>query len=159
GVGHGVAHVEEATKQLAQLQAARSWTWRAVVAVQAPDRLLEGLAPDEAHGVEGATVRVSAQPVDRHDTWVFKATGDLAFQQEASAALRVGEVSFLDLLESDLAVQLPVPCEEHFTESSAGVRANDLIPEPGRGGSVRHVAGRRRVRECRLGRKNVQCGL
>ena len=73
GVIDGVADVEEAAEQLAQLQrSAAGVVLQRVVAVEVLDGLLERVALDEPHGVIGASAAVGAQAVDRHDARVLQ---------------------------------------------------------------------------------------
>jgi hypothetical protein len=44
--------------------------------VKALDGLLETVAADETHGIEGSAVGVVAQTIDRHNAGVFQAAGD-----------------------------------------------------------------------------------
>src|SRR5271154_5484524 len=70
---------------------------RRLVPVEMGDGLLEAVALDEAHGVEGPTVAVDAQAVDRHDAGMLKSAGDAGLQQEACPALRLTGVAFAGL--------------------------------------------------------------
>jgi hypothetical protein len=94
--------------------------------VEVLDDVLEGVAADEAHGVEGAAVGVGAQAVDGDDAGVLQAAGHLGFEQKPRPAVGVVGVAALDLLEGDLAVELAVVGHKHFAEAAAGVRPQDL---------------------------------
>ena len=91
GVGHHVAHGHEPVQELPQGQVPlpRVATVAFLGLVEAIDRLLEGLPLDESHGVVGAALGVAAQAVDGHDARVLEPSGDLGFEQEAGAAVRV----------------------------------------------------------------------
>jgi hypothetical protein len=100
------------------------------------DGVLEAVAADEAHGVVGAAVAVTAQAVDGDDAGVLQAAGDLGFEEEAGSALGVVGVPVLDLLEGDLAAQLLVAGHEHLAQAPLGVRPQDQEAAGGRGGGV-----------------------
>src|SRR5205823_8377135 len=69
GVGDGVAHVHETAQELSQRQGPLSRVAAgAFRLVEAADSLVEAVALDEAHGIEGPAVQVLPQAVDRHDT-------------------------------------------------------------------------------------------
>src|SRR5262249_39617308 len=101
------------------------WTLSPVVLV---DRLLEADAADQPHGVIRAPILVGPQAVDRHDSGVLQAAGDLGFTDEPGAAVRVVGCSELDLLQGDITAQLFIPGEEDRAEPTAGVRADDAEP-------------------------------
>ena len=83
-VGDGVTHVDEPAEQLAQSERPlRGKAAGDVGLVKAVDGLLQAVASDEAHGVEGASVGVGAQAVDRHDARMLQAAGDLRLAEEA----------------------------------------------------------------------------
>jgi hypothetical protein len=94
-------------------------------AMEALDGLFQAVALNEAHGVEGPAVGILAQAVNRHDPWVLQSPGDFRFEQETLAALRVGRVLALDLLEGNLAMQFFVLGHEHLPQSSFGVQPED----------------------------------
>ena len=121
-----VADVDEPPQQLAQLQrAAAGVRLQRLVPMGPLDRVLEAVAADEAHGVEGAAVAVGAQAVDRHDPRMLQPAGDLGFEYEALSAGRVVGVAVEDLLQGHLAVQLGVQRHEHGAEAAPGVRPED----------------------------------
>jgi hypothetical protein len=105
GVIDGVADIEEAAEQLAELEVARrpltrpaatlSLGKRARVraaSMEVLDGLLEAVSPDEPHRVIGAPAAVGAQAVDRDDARVLEAAGDLglAHRRQAGAGGGVG---------------------------------------------------------------------
>ena len=96
--------------------------------VEPLDGLLEAVALDEPHGVEGPAVAVGAQAVDRHDAGVFEPAGDLGLEQEPLPAGRVVGVVVEDLLERHLAVQLGVERHEHGPQAAPGVGPQDAEP-------------------------------
>jgi hypothetical protein len=65
---------------------------------------------------DAQAVRVGAQAVDGYDAGVFQAAGDLGFQEEAGAAVRIVGVPVLDLFEGNLAVQLFVASYKHLSQ-------------------------------------------
>src|SRR5690242_14151515 len=87
----GVADVDEPPQQLAQLQLTRAdgLSGRRAGCMEPLDRRLERVAPYQAHGVEGPAIPVGPQAVDRDDTRVFQAAGDLRLELEPPAADRV----------------------------------------------------------------------
>ena len=90
GVGDGVADVEEPPEQLLEGQGPGSGVGlEGVVGVEAGDGVLEALAPDEPHGVEGPAVVVVAQAVDGDDPGVFQPAGDLGLEEEPGLAVEV----------------------------------------------------------------------
>src|SRR5262249_27651853 len=123
GVMDGVADVEEAPEQLAQLQRASAGVvlYR-VVAAEVLDGLLEALAPDESHGVIGASIAVCAQTIDRDDAWVLESPGDLGLEDKSLAAGRVVGMLLEDLLERHLAMQLDIESGEDLAQSAARMR-------------------------------------
>ncbi len=96
--------------------------------VEAIDRLLEGLALDEPHGVEGAALGVASQAVDRNHARVLEASGDLGLEQEAGAAVRVVGAFGSELLERDLAIQLGVEGHGDLAKAPLGMRPEDAEP-------------------------------
>ena len=76
------------------------------------DGFFEAVAPDKPHRVKRPAVRIAAQAVDRHDSRVLEAAGDLGLDQKAPAARGVVGMPVEDLLERDLAVQLGVERDE-----------------------------------------------
>ena len=143
GVVDRVADVQEPPQQLVQLQRPPARVGlQAVVGVEAVDGLLEVVAADEPHGVEGPAVAVGPQPVDRDDARVLQPAGDLGLQQEPLAAGRVVGVRVEDLLEGHLAVQLGVQGDEDGAQAAAGMRPEDAEPLAVGGGRADGVAGR-----------------
>ena len=102
--------------------AAAAGRWKCV------DRFLEAVAADEPHGVIRAAVAVSAQSVDRDDTGVLEAAGDLGLDEEAVSAGGVVGAVVEDLLEGDLAVELGVEGNEDRAQAASGVRPEDAEP-------------------------------
>ena len=96
-----------------------------LVAVEVPDRFLEGLTADEPHGVIGPAVAVGAQAVHRHDAGVLQPAGDLGLEHEAGAAGGVVGVRVEDLLDGDFAVQFAVQGDEHRSQAPFRVRPQD----------------------------------
>ena len=96
------------------------------------DRLLQVVAANEPHGVEGPTVSVGAQAIHRHDARVLQAARDFSFQQKADAAVKmVGEL-LLDLLESHLAAEFFILRHEDFAQAALGMRSQNAKPRAGR---------------------------
>ena len=89
---------------------------------------LEAVAADEPHGVVGAAVGVGTQAVDRDDSGVLQAAGDLGLDEEAGAAGRVVGVPVQDLFEGDLAVQFGVERNEDRPESALGMWPENAKP-------------------------------
>src|SRR5262249_40811505 len=84
GIGNGIANDDEARQQGTKLEFRR--TRPALVgSVVEIDGVLESLALDEAHGVEGPAVGVLAQAVYRHDARMLQTAGDLRFADKAAA--------------------------------------------------------------------------
>ena len=105
------------------------------------DRLLEGIASDEPHGVIRTSTVVSAQAVDRDDARVLEAAGNFGLQEEALAADRIVGVPVEDLFERDFAVQLDVHGDEDGPQATLGVRAEDTESLALGGGAAHRVAG------------------
>ncbi len=105
------------------------------------DCLLEGIAPDEPHGVVGPAVGVGAQAVDRDDPGVLEPAGDLGLEQEACSADRVVGVLVEDLLERHLAVQLLIEGDVDGAQSAAGVGPEHAEPLPAGGCRADRDAG------------------
>ncbi len=122
GIGHRVADVEEAPKEVAepdrQLARRRLLCDRPVVA---GDGLLERVAAEEPHGIVRTTGGVLApEPADGDDSRVLELARDLGLADEPGADLdRVGVV-LLDLLEGDLPAQLLVDREGDQPQTPAG---------------------------------------
>ena len=94
------------------------------------DRLAEGLATDEPHGVERLVVFLAAgQLVDRHDVGMFELAGDLRFLEEPSPVSRVRGRLGLDLLERDLAVEVGVAGEPDLAEAPLGMQPGQSVPQ------------------------------
>ena len=111
----------------------------ALVGVEALDRLLEAVAPDEPHGVVGAAVVVAAQAVDRDDPRMLQAAGDLGLEQESLPAVRVVGVIVEDLLERHLTIQLGVESDVNGPQSAPRMRPQHPESEAlggGRAGAV-----------------------
>ena len=83
------------------------------------DRLLEGLALDEGHGVERPVV-ILPQAVDRHDAGVLEPGGDGGLAEEPPPR-RVVELVGPDPLQGHRAVQLLLVGGEHFPQAATGV--------------------------------------
>ena len=142
GVIDGVADVEEAAEQLAQLQrAAAGVVLERVVAVEMLDGLLEGVALDEPHGVIGAPAAVGAQAIDRHDARVLQPAGDLGLGDEPLAADGIVGVLLEDLLQRHLAVQLGIQGHEHLAQPAARVRPQHAEPLAIAGGRADRQTG------------------
>ncbi len=77
------------------------------------DRFLEAVAADKPHRVIRTAVIIRAQTVNRHDSGMLEAARDLGLDQKAVSAGRVVGAVVVDLLESDLAVELRVQCDEN----------------------------------------------
>ena len=128
GVIDCVAHVQEAAEELAELERAFARVGFEVgIAVKGGDRRLEAVATDEPHCIKGAPVGVGAQAIDRDDSRVLEAAGDLGFEQEACAAGWVESVVVEDFLECDFAVELAVDGDEDGAEPTFGVGSQDAI--------------------------------
>ena len=137
GVIDGIADVHEAAEKLAQFQVARSRG----TGMEPLDRLLQGIAPDEPHGVEGAAVAIGTEAVDRHDARVLQAPGDLGLEQEAFPAGLVIGVVVEDLLEGHLAVELGIERHEDRAQPAPGVRPEHAKPLAVAGGRADGVGG------------------
>ncbi len=141
-VADSVADVQEPPQELAQVQRPAARVVReCLVGVEAADGLLETIALDEPHGVEGASVAVGAQSVDRDDAGVFQTAGDLGLDEEPLAAGGVVGVVVEDLLERDLAVELRVERHEDGPQAAPGVRPQDAESLAVAGGRAHGVAG------------------
>jgi len=118
-----VTNAHEVIEQLAELT-------RAVGdrpgGVELADRLLQGLAPHEPHGVERAAVAGLSQGINRHNAGVLQSTSDFGLEQETGLALGVAGLRLLDQLEGDLAVQPAVASHEHLAQAPARQRPQDL---------------------------------
>src|SRR5207253_1380796 len=78
----GVADVGEPPQQGAEGEGAYPGVApEPVPFVEGSDGVLEGVAADEPHGVEGPAVGVGSQPVDRDNPRVFQPPRDLSFGQ------------------------------------------------------------------------------
>ena len=109
--------------------------------MEALDRLLEALALDQPHGVEGAALGVAAQAVDRDDAGVLQPPGDLGLQQEAGAAVRVVGMAVEDLLQRHLAVQFRIEGHEDGPQAAPGMGPEDAEPLAVGGGRADGEAG------------------
>src|SRR5262249_40182265 len=127
-VGDRVAHVEEARQESAEFQRMteriRASLCSAIRCIRGTaqsmkprDHLLEALPAHEPHCIERPAIRMMAQAVDRHDSGMLQATGDLCFKQKPRTGLTFAGVPLLDFLESHLAVQLFV--ERHGNDTQA----------------------------------------
>ena len=158
GVGDRLADVHEAAQQLAEGDRVEA----PAAGVEGVRGVLEGVAPDEPHGVIRPAALVAAEAVDRHDAGVLQAAGDLGLQEEAAAGGRVVREAALDLLERDAAVQFEVLGDADLPEAALRVRLEDAVAGgPGRqldlhAGPGRHVRGIR-IRPPR-GRRNAGGG-
>src|SRR5262249_51141754 len=104
--------------------------------VEGGDGVLEAIALDKAHGVEGSAVGVAAQAVDGHDARMLQLAGDLRLQKEARPALRLGGVPRLDLLQGDLAMEFLVTGYENLAQATPSVRPQDAKAGDGSGGTA-----------------------
>jgi hypothetical protein len=132
-----------------------SYVAGARAAVEPRDRLLEVVPLDEAHGVKRPAVGVRTEPVDRHDAGVLQAAGYLRLQDEAAAAVGVVGMERLDLLESDLAVQLLVKGDENLAQAPLGMRpqhpvAETVPPDEVHGADGGSLVGRAAMRQAGL---------
>jgi hypothetical protein len=89
--------------------------------VESLDRLLKGLALNEAHGVTRLALGVVGQGIHRHDARVLQPGGDLGFDEEAAPALGVLGMAFEQPLEGDLAIQPFVVSDKYLAKSAAGM--------------------------------------
>ena len=92
---------------------------------------LEVVSLDESHGIEGATVVVNPQAVDRHNPRMLQAPGDLCLKEESRAAVFPAGVLPLDLLQRHLAVYFLVLRDEDFSQAALGVRTEYAVARPG----------------------------
>ena len=83
---------------------------------------------DESHGIEGSTVSIVPQAVDRDNSGMLEFTGDLGLGHKPRPAPLVVCVRILDLLEGDGAVELGVEGHRDLSQASPGMRPQD--PEP-----------------------------
>ena len=167
GVVDGVTHIEEAAQKLAQLEGTSAGiAFQSLLMMEAVDGLLEGITPDESHGVIGPATGVGSQAVDRHDSGMLQAARDLGFEQESLAADGVVGVGVEDLLQRHLAVQLAVEGHEDDTEATPGMRAQDVEPLTVGGGRADRERGGAvgggtdvGLGGLRAGAEVVECGL
>src|SRR5213076_2888422 len=89
--------------------------------MKTPDRLLETIALDEAHGVEWAAIGILAKAIDRHDTGMFQPAGDLRLQHKTRSATRIFGKALLNLLEGYLSVQFFIEGHVYLTQASLGM--------------------------------------
>jgi hypothetical protein len=89
--------------------------------VEAPDRVTQRPALDEAHGVTRPAFGVLPQAMHRHNAGVLQLRRDLGFKKESPLALGIVPMVLLDALQGHLAVQLLVLGQVDFTQATAGV--------------------------------------
>ena len=112
--------------------------------MESSDRLLQRLTPNESHGVIRTSVLIDAHAVDRNDTGVFEAAGDLGLEQKPSSTGLIVGVAIEDLLERHLTIEFRIECDEHRPKATPRMRtqhAESLAPRARsceRIGSARH---------------------
>jgi hypothetical protein len=144
GVVDRVADVDEPPEELAEGKRPLAWIalefW---VAMEALDRFLERIAPDEPHGVVRPAVVVVPESINRNDPGMLQAAGDLGLDQESGPAHLVVGVVVEDLLERDLAVQLGVESHEDSAQAALSVGPEDSKPLAIAGRNPERHRGRR----------------
>ena len=83
--------------------------------MKALNRLLEAVASDKAHRVERSAVGIATETVDRNDVGVLETARDFSFLEEARPAVFIIGVAVLDFFQGDLAVQLLIASDKHFS--------------------------------------------
>ena len=128
-VADRLADVDERLEQPGQLQ--RVGRPGGATRVVIGDRLAEGAAADEPHGVERLVVLGPAgQLVDGDDVGVFELPGDLGLLEEPPPHLGVVGLLGLDLLEGDLAVEVGVAGDPDLAQAPLGVQAGERVARP-----------------------------
>src|SRR5262245_56096720 len=96
------------------------------------DRRFQRLAVNEAHDVARLAIRALDHTVNRHDAGMFELGGNLGFQLEAPACIRLCRTLRLDALEGDVAVELLIAAQKDFAEAAMfpGAEGGD-VAEPG----------------------------
>ena len=125
--GDGVADAHKPIEELAEFERAHSVVEPAG-SVERLDHAVKGFAADESHRVERPSVVALAQAVDRDDAWVFEASRDFGFDDEAGLALGTVGIVILNFLERDLAIELAVEGQEDLAEPASPMRPQDLKP-------------------------------
>jgi hypothetical protein len=119
----GVADGDEPGEELVERQgvAERRRVLDLVRLLELLDRGLEAVAADEPHRVVRSAVGIAAQAVDRDNSGVFEPSGDLGLENEPELAIGLASMSFLDLLQRHLAVQLGVDGDVDLAQATPGV--------------------------------------
>ena len=122
-VGHGVADADERRQQVDQPD--RVGLAGGPLLVIGPDRLAQGAAPDEPHGV---IRRIAlAQLVDRHDPRVLELRRDLGLVEEPRADDRVVGLVGAQLLQRDLAAERAVAGQPDPAHAPLGVQVGQRV--------------------------------
>ena len=83
GVLDRVADVDQPAQQLPQFQAPLSRVTLGLISFVEPlDGGLQAVSFDEPHRIKWPPITVLPEPIDRYDTWVLQAAGDLGFEEE-----------------------------------------------------------------------------
>src|SRR5262249_23199837 len=127
GIGHRLAHTNEALQQVAENQDAG-------LAVVCLDRLTEGPALNEPHRIIRLPRGVPFQGVNGDDARMLQLGGNLRLVEEAPPRLGAAPVR-ANLLERDRPIQLAVTAEADLTQPTPGVQSLDgestRLPRPG----------------------------
>src|SRR5262249_19898880 len=100
GIVDRVADVEEPPQELALLERTRAGiALQPLVVMEMLYRLLETVAPDKSHSVIRPAIAVGAKTVNRDDSRVLQAAGDLGLHHEPLAACRFISVSLQYVLQ------------------------------------------------------------
>ena len=96
------------------------------------DGLFQTVPANEPHGIERAAILVMAQTVDRHDPRMLQSAGHFGLTDEALPLRIVPQMTRLDFLERDLAMQFLIKREKDLADPTLRVRTQHA--EPGRTG-------------------------
>ena len=127
GIANRVAHIHESLQQVPEDDVSLALVRVRLVVVRG-DRLLQGVALDEAHRIVWPAVVVGAEAVHRNNARMLQAASDLGFQHEPAARVLVHGVLRQNLLEGHFAVEFLILGQEHLAQSPLGVRADDPKP-------------------------------
>ena len=105
-IRYRVTYVDESAKQFAEFEyaLARVAIRLALCVVETPDRVLQAVTSYKPHRIERAPVGQVAKTVNRHNSWMFQAAGDLSFELESRSETRLEGELGLDFLECNVAV-------------------------------------------------------
>jgi hypothetical protein len=92
------------------------------LAVVVPDGVVQGAAPDEAHGVDRRLAVVAAdQFVDRHDTRMLQLPRNPGLVEEAGAGRGVSRPVRPQLLQRHVAAEVLVVGQSHLPDAPLGM--------------------------------------